>query len=778
MNPFKPQNGPIDRPKRNVYDLSYTSHLTANFGTLYPVFCKKVSPGDSMSIETTFGLRAQPMIFPIQTKMRADIHYFYVRNRTLWNNFMDFYGKTKEGLVHPYIDRPVSEFKTGSIYDYLGVPTTLAEGASYYDSVTFNPFNIGDAQFRGRDNVSSSMTVAQLGTLDNAWRPDKTSRLANYRTFSNWLFYEQVDDPVLLLTKPLIGFFAYNFDSAILPSGVSFNYGIPTGFINYDETITEGNITFELPNAVLDASFSGTVVNADFFILSDRHNPDSNSSLLNAFTNNVLRNKSYELVYDNRLNSWRLLPDSTTISTVLPFLVDRAENYSNFLVVFHLKPGTAFANAMFQHNTTLTSEYRGFGDTIMYSRIVDKLTDSSELDNLPWCGSNKYLKINALPYRAYEAIYNSFYRNAQVTPFKINGVPEYNKYVTNLSDGADTFKYELYQRNFEYDFLTGAFHAPQQGEAPLIGVSVNNRNQTAEFKFSSSQINNGATITATTSINEEGQVIGITGYDPELPQSNIDKLMTAINYGISINDIRQTNALQKWLEKNIRRGYKYKDQLMSHFGVKVEYKELLMPEFIGGVSQDINTDTIYQMATNENGYLGDYAGRAGVAGGSNHRVSKFCDEAGFIIGIISIVPTPVYSQVPAGYAFDNNLFDYFFPEFSKIGMQPIFNYQVTPLQSQNDLDGVFGYQRPYWDLIRSIDEVHGEFRTTANGYIIQRHFAETPELNQHFTEISNDTLSDVFMITNEEVSNQFLGMIHFNCKRKTAIPMYGIPSIE
>ena len=85
MNPFKPQNGPIDRPKRNVYDLSYTSHLTANFGTLYPVFCKKVSPGDSMSIETTFGLRAQPMIFPVQTKMRADIHYFYVRNRTLWN---------------------------------------------------------------------------------------------------------------------------------------------------------------------------------------------------------------------------------------------------------------------------------------------------------------------------------------------------------------------------------------------------------------------------------------------------------------------------------------------------------------------------------------------------------------------------------------------------------------------------------------------------------------------------------------------------------------------
>ena len=774
MNPFKPQNGPIDRPKRNVYDLSYTSHLTCNFGTLYPVFCKKVSPGDSMSIETTFGLRAQPMIFPVQSKIRADIHYFYVRNRTLWNNFMDFYGKTKEGLVHPYIERPVSDFKTGSIYDYMGIPTTIAEGGYYYTTGSFNPFNIANCTFVGFNNPSFATQSNDLIGINSFSNGGNITKLNRIRRFSNWIPY--IFDYVDGTFDPL------GFHFRVVPETQNLlpNYlGMPTSFFPTPDEFVIEMLTIDLPTAVFDDSFDGQSLLCSVYFLKDGYDvDDSNSVLMHSYTTRDCSSFSYTLSKHPRYSKWQLVPDDPdVICTALNRLLGYGKYYS---FVFYVDKGSPLFSLFKERHTTLTAEYSGFGDMFAFKNNTDRLLDSSELTSLPWCGTNKTLKINALPYRAYEAIYNSFYRNAQVSPFKLipNGQPEYNRYVTNLGDGADSFKYQLYQRNYEYDFLTGAFHSPQQGLAPLIGLTVNNPSQEAIFRFKSSQINNGAEITATTKITDDGQVIGITGYDPSLPQSNIDRLMTAINYGISINDIRQTNALQKWLEKNIRRGYRYKDQLMSHFGVKVEYNELLMPEFIGGVTQDIKTDTIYQMATNESGYLGDFAGRAGVVGNSQHRVSKFCDEAGFIIGIMSIVPTPVYSQVPAGYAFDNNLFDYFFPEFSKIGMQPIFNYQVTPLQSQDDLNGVFGYQRPYWDLIRSVDEVHGEFRTTASGYVIQRHFADTPILNQNFTQIHSDSLNDVFMISNEEVSNQFMGMIYFNVKRKTSIPMFGIPSIE
>lgn len=817
MNPFKPNNGPIDRLKRNTYDLMYINNFTGNFGTLYPVFCKEVNPGDSLSIETVFGLRAQPMVFPVQTPIRADIHYFYVRNRTLWTNFMDFYGKTKEGLVHPYIDRPISDFKTKSIYDFLGVPTTVMSGSYISPTLAVNPYNYMDTWFStGKDIVAGNAVSAIVNPLYG----DPLIKAVNKK--NSLTFFES--QSLYFSTKcvgssdgiggTMIGgaqLFNGNFVSKNRinnPSKATWCVpGIIGPYLEYDSYINafhdfSGPSTiwkfpkFSFINSNVDGNYNndnnvsatgGIGACIQLYMTKSTWNLNSASEAPLVYTGctfklpSAYNSAAGKFGYKNGCLTFDSFSYNTGVD-IAQIEQLRRNGYDLIVPLFLIYP----ANDMTDTETMWYKFYYGtfrFGGSVVLhdAKYVDKITDASELVSLPWCGGTKYMHLNALPYRAYEAIYNSFYRNQQVNPFKltVNGQPEYNRYVTNLLGGADSTPYKLYQRNYEYDFLTGAFHSPQQGLAPLIGLTVNNSNQTATFKFSSPDINNGAEITATTKIDDGGQVIGITGYDPDLPQSNISRLMESINYGISINDIRQTNGLQRWLEKNIRRGYRYKDQLASHFGVNVSFNELLMPEFIGGASKPINVDTIYQTVTNENGVLGDYAGRAGVAGSSNHRVSKYCDEAGFIIGILSIVPTPVYSQVPAGYAFKHDLLDYYFPEFSKIGMQPIFKKHITPLQTAvTELNDVFGYQRPYWDLIRSVDEVHGEFRSTANGYVIQRMFAETPILNQNFLEINSEHLNDVFMITDTDVSDQFKGQIKFLCKRKTSIPLNAVPSIE
>lgn len=230
--------------------------------------------------------------------------------------------------------------------------------------------------------------------------------------------------------------------------------------------------------------------------------------------------------------------------------------------------------------------------------------------------------------------------------------------------------------------------------------------------------------------------------------------------------------------KNIRRGYRYIDQIKSHFGVNLSYKDLLMPEFIGGCSEIIQTNTISQTTPTSDSPLGSYGGQATVVGQSRNNVSHYCDEAGFIIGIMSIVPTPVYSQVPNQFFYKENVLDYYFPEFGKIGMQPIYNRDVTPLQTpESELEKVFGYQRPWWHLISSIDEVHGEFRTSRQGYLIQRVFQDTPILNGDFLTIDNCSINNVFYV-DDSVSDQFLGQLHFKVTKKTAIPLHGIPSIN
>ena len=77
----------------------------------------------------------------------------------------------------------------------------------------------------------------------------------------------------------------------------------------------------------------------------------------------------------------------------------------------------------------------------------------------------------AYRFRAYESVYNAYYRDIRNNPFVVNGRPVYNKWLPNMKGGADTVLYELHQCNWERDFLTTAVPNPQQGaNAPLVGL--------------------------------------------------------------------------------------------------------------------------------------------------------------------------------------------------------------------------------------------------------------------------------------------------------------------
>ena len=81
---------PNEKPKRNGFDLSFANNFSTKFGTLTPVLCKEVIPGDTFNIESAFGLKLMPMYFPVQTRMRARLHFFYVRNRNPRKNWKKF----------------------------------------------------------------------------------------------------------------------------------------------------------------------------------------------------------------------------------------------------------------------------------------------------------------------------------------------------------------------------------------------------------------------------------------------------------------------------------------------------------------------------------------------------------------------------------------------------------------------------------------------------------------------------------------------------------------
>ena len=157
-NVFQMSNERVKDVNRNTFDLSFQNNLTMKFGALYPVFCKEMLPGDTAKIRPTFALEFMPMVFPVQTRMKANLHFFYVRRRTLWKDFMDFMADLTD-VEPPYLDFNANfdEYtKTGRLGDYFGLPTTLIGG--FENAVSISTTNVQLRSSRVVDIITASST--------------------------------------------------------------------------------------------------------------------------------------------------------------------------------------------------------------------------------------------------------------------------------------------------------------------------------------------------------------------------------------------------------------------------------------------------------------------------------------------------------------------------------------------------------------------------------------------------------------------------------------------
>lgn len=702
-NPFGKDGGPANSVGRNTFDLSFQNNLTTQFGALTPVVCKEVLPGDSFKIDTTFGLRFMPTAFPLQTRIRADVHFFYVRNRNLWKDWMDFYGKTKDSskFSFPYISpKGFTKFGVGELSDYLGVPTSVYGNNTQFDDASFS--NVVSNQFYG--DSSSSLTYNNAPSFVGS---SLSSLGSNSNGGSSCLVFLGLSD------SPDEFLQAY--------SGQSFR------------------VSFQL----------GTVP-ADVSALSSRYRlllRDSRHNVIACLDSTSVR---YEL--NSYFVSFVYGGDST-----LDF-------YSAVLV-------PEFTTKSYVSVTQNQSQFYSFS----FASVLSFL-DYGDLTNKPY---GNWIHLSALPFRAYESIYNSFYRDPRNNPFIVDGEKEFNKYLLSTDGGEDTNYYPLRFRNWEQDFLTTAVPTPQQGNAPLVGLT--GISATGLMTLTDSESGKSYQVQAQTA-DDADTIVGYSVTE-NLPQSVSRALVNYATSGISINDFRNVNAFQRWLETNIRRGFKYRDQIKSHYDVDVAFDVLDMPEFIGGVSCDVSPQTVSQTSQDSlDNPLGSYAGQLYGSGSSKHSVSKYFDEHGFIIGILSVVPVPNYSQVlPKYFLKTTDSLDYFTPEFGHIGLQAIPVSEVSPLTTDsNTFNDIFGYQRAWYDYLQSIDEVHGQFRSTLRDFVMNRVFDNTPVLGPSFTVIDPRQLNDVFTV--REVDGKpvhpILGQIYFDIKAKRPIPKYGVPKLE
>lgn len=756
FNPFKTKP-PVDKPNRNAFDMSFANNGSFQFGRLYPVFCKEVLPGDTFKIKPTFGFSFMPMKFPVQSRVRADLHFFYVRNRNLWENWKKFIGQTDTEVVHPYLDIADTETErlaTGSLADYLGVPTTVVTerpttevhttaSTDWATAQHYNPetgelgFGLPETNYV-HEGTGVSMYPAYIdfssleGNTDNLFSWFSQDALPNkpYHTGSTPTY------SATILTKPLRGRISKNTDILVNLTGDYPTSGSPLCVA-----------VFEKISRVPDNPNFG-----DWLTFYCATYGEMDNSIPFGGQNAITRYGDVKKIHQCFNQGDELKKDF-------------------YLVLFFDKSYNS-PKANMSPTQVIVNDLLGLDE----SEAVDVANPFVDY------GSGPAVQLSALPFRAYQSIYNGFYRNVVVNPFMKDGKPEYDIFVETQADGADSTPYDFYSRNWELDYLTSSVPTPQQGIAPLLGARISNP-ETNLIKLSTTS--SGASTNYYVDVDTENTLVGITGYDKYAPESSVKALEEAISFGISINDFRSVNSLQRWLEKNVMRGYRYKDQMLSHFGVSLTYEECSMPEFLGGFSEDVKVSPIFQNSETEVAPLGAKAGTAYVGGTSKHEIDRYCDEHGFIIGILSFVPIPAYSQLLPKMFIRMSPLDYYSPEFGKIGLQPITHVEVCPLQKYAEssnpgpgiLHQVFGYQRAWYDYLASVDELHGDFRTTLKDFVLTRIFGSTPSLGKDFVEISNDSLNNIFNV-DDDSHDKIIGQLYFNVTAIRPIPKFGAPRLE
>ena len=750
-NIFRKKDQYIDRVNRSTFDLSFVNNLTMKFGAITPVCCLPASFGDSFQINARFNLQLLPTVFPIQTQLYVRLHFVYVRTRTIWEDWQNFFGGDESVTppwMTPYAGTSPDRFsidddlQTGSLADYLGVPTTIT--GTYGVTVKAIPELLVQQQKQSNAITGTkgySFPYASI-TYDTAQEiyDGKYSTL----DFSN-----------LFNTVQLSGFgqnvprcFAYPFSW----SGVT-STNSPKFYLSWNS----------MPALLQQAINDGDVW---FLVYNNGERTAANCSMgqvvFSDFKNGVAE---YSMSFGS---------ESTQFSFILLFNAYKERSKNIFV---GSSPDASTPQISYAVLNDDVVDY--FQQLQIEASFSTAAWTKPEAANCPFYTSNSdaslpAIPLSALPFRAYEAYYNAFGRDIRNNPFIVNGKPEYNKYVPSTKGGYDSTKYQLHYANWEPDAYTTALQSPQSGIAPLVGIT-----SLGEATFRDAA---GTTYTAQLETAEDGDTVtGFQMKSSNAPADVVRNLIGMATSGISISDFRNVNSLQRFLEIRIRQSPRYKNLVKGLFDVDLDYDELMMPEFLGGISDTIPVYKVTQTTPTEGNPLGSFAGQGSLQSGMRHVIRKYCPEDGYILGVMSVVPAANYSQLLPPHFTRMNLLDWHFPQFNNISYQPMLYKNLCPYQAYAvnpaNINNVFGYQRAYWDLISSFDEVHGEFRGSMRNFVINRVFDKAPELSKDFLLVNPDHVNDVFAMTAEN-GDKILGSIAFDITKKTTIPRNSIPHIE
>jgi len=380
---------------------------------------------------------------------------------------------------------------------------------------------------------------------------------------------------------------------------------------------------------------------------------------------------------------------------------------------------------------------------------------------IPDSSTGECIAVSALPFQAYQLIYQEYYRDQNLVP----------KNVGELIDGSNPTSsvLELQERAWAKDYFTSALPWTQKGgEAELpISIDFNYMNTSLAYQSNGSQTigdietNSGQLIVN----NSAGRIENMTDSSADM----------------KINDLRKAVRLQQWLEKQARGGTRYIEQIKAHFGVQSSDSRLQRPEYLGGSKQPVQiSEVLNQTGETPDAQspellpVGTMAGH-GISAG-NGGFSRSFEEHGQLIGIMSVIPRRAYQQGLHRKWRKFDKFDYFWPDFAHLGEQPVYMTEIFCQHTEDSYDNhnvAFGYQQRYAEYKYAVDTVSGDFRDNLAFWHLSDIWESKPFLNETF--ITCRPRTDIFAV--DDGTDYLWIQIYNKVDAIRPIPYFSIPEL-
>lgn len=284
-----------------------------------------------------------------------------------------------------------------------------------------------------------------------------------------------------------------------------------------------------------------------------------------------------------------------------------------------------------------------------------------------------------------------------------------------------------------------------------------------------------------------------------LPARQVADDPVAYATSLYAHNIRTLMAADKFSRAMIYADKDYKSQMRAIFGIEVQ--EPNVPRYLGSFANTVSINEVVATSAGSDGdasgestsVLGQLAGKGYSERGDKVFETSFSED-GIIMGIHYIMPRNNYDSFRID-RFNTKLsrFDYFYPQFDGLGLQPIYTFErnlsgnmfdstgsepVVPI----DVTGILGFAARYHEYKCRQSECHGSFvsnQPDMNWTLTNNQFGVVSASDMNCYKI-NPTITDrIFDMAYDgsPASCPFMCYYNYNVSKFSNMEVSGTPSI-